>query len=72
MSALTKGEMKEEGREDGWKEGWREAGGRMKGRRKSVNGATHQSHENAKELNDIRVGHRVKATHQGVQGGDER
>lgn len=44
----------------------------MKGRRKSVNDPTHQAHKNAKELNDIRVGHRVQPAHQGVQGGDER
>lgn len=46
---------------------------RERGReRKSVNGPTYQAYENTKELNNIRVGHRVETTHQGVQSGNER
>lgn len=56
---------------------WREEPGRaiswlrQEGRRTSVNGPTYQSYKNAKELNNIRVGHRVETSYQGVQSGDE-
>lgn len=33
--------------------------------------STYQSNKNAEELDDICVGYRIQAAHQGVEGGDE-
>ena len=61
-------ERRKEEKKEGWKREGKEEG---KEGRKSVNGPTYQSHENAEELNDICVGHGVEPAHQGVQRGDK-